>query len=236
MLPTINVQEWCDDWFGLNEYKQYASQVAIDPHGPKGAMQRVVRGGDCRDYERCRSAYRTGVAADDKAIPCPETMKPGLTEGDKRLLAHCLNLARRHIDAKTKRLIIADQLRETPDKSDRWIGKMLGVDGKTVADVRRELESGAEIPHVAVKVGQDGKRYPNEKASTHHPHDDEPTNTTQVDKGSASTPLWLFDFCNRLAISICGKPFSVDLAADHWNKKCDHFFTETGRRIRAGLG
>jgi len=174
--------------------------------------------------------------ADELGIPCPETMKPGLTEGEKRLLARCLNLARRHIDAKTKRLIIADQLRETPDKSDRWIGKMLGVDGKTVADVRRELESGAEIPHVAVKMGQDGKRYPNEKASTHHPHDDEPTNTTQVDKGSASTPLWLFDFCNRLAISICGKPFSVDLAADHWNKKCDHFFTEQDDALEQDWG
>ena len=37
------------------------------------------------------------------------------------------NLARRQLDQSQKRQLIADQLNETPGKSLRWIGKMLGV-------------------------------------------------------------------------------------------------------------
>lgn len=63
-----NVREWCNDWFGLDEFKRYANQKAIDPQGPKGAMQRAVRGGDWRGWGCCRSSYRSGVVADDRAI------------------------------------------------------------------------------------------------------------------------------------------------------------------------
>ena len=43
-------------------------------------------------------------------------------------MARALNLARRQLDREQKRQIIADQLHETPERSVRWIGKMLGVE------------------------------------------------------------------------------------------------------------
>lgn len=46
------------------------------------------------------------------------------------------------------------------------------------------------------------------------------------DNGGASTPDWLFDRCNELAIQACGEPMALDVAAADWNHKCDPYFTE----------
>lgn len=53
-----------------------------------------------------------------------------------------------------------DQLRDTPEQSNRQIAAGLGVDDKTVGAVRSELETGAEIPHQATIVGKDGVSQP----------------------------------------------------------------------------
>jgi len=45
------------------------------------------------------------------------------------------------MNREQKRAIIADQLEETPDHTDRRIAKMLGVHHATVASVREELQS-----------------------------------------------------------------------------------------------
>jgi len=68
-----------------------------------------------------------------------------LPEAELRGMARMLNLTRRQLSRAERRGIIADQLRETPSYSDRRIAAMLGVDHKTVASVRRELESTGEI-------------------------------------------------------------------------------------------
>ncbi len=57
-------------------------------------------------------------------------------------------------------------LREFPDRSDREIGEQIGCDGKTVASVRSDMESGAEIPQVEKRTGADGKQYPATKPAT----------------------------------------------------------------------
>ncbi|MCL2118038.1 MAG: hypothetical protein FWH27_06375 [Planctomycetaceae bacterium] len=44
--------------------------------------------------------------------------------------------------------------------SNRQIAKHVGVNDKTVAAIRCELESGAEIPHLTSRQGLDGKEYP----------------------------------------------------------------------------
>lgn len=46
------------------------------------------------------------------------------------------------------------------------------------------------------------------------------------DNGGASTPQWLFDRCNQLAIKACGEPITLDVAAAEWNHKCDRYYTE----------
>jgi ParB-like chromosome segregation protein Spo0J len=98
----------------------------------------------------------------------PKVVRPGLTENEKRLHARQLNIARRHLDRDQKRELIASQLKETPEKSNRQIAAALKVDDKTVAAVRRAAEEGAEIPHVSLSVDKSGrcqpaKRPPKEK-------------------------------------------------------------------------
>jgi len=115
---------------------------------PKGKVRYVVDG-----------SYRKQIA-DELGYDCPEIVRSDLTEEDARIMARALNLARRHLNTEQKREIIADQLRETPERSARWIAKMLGVSDKTVTSVREELGSTAEFPQLDRLVGQDGKCRP----------------------------------------------------------------------------
>ena len=86
--------------------------------------------------------------------------REGLTEQEKRSQVRALNLARRHLDYHAKRQIIADELRENSARSNNWIAKSLGVDDKTVASVRREMQSTSEIPKLGYTLGSDGKYRP----------------------------------------------------------------------------
>lgn len=95
---------------------------------PKGSIRYIIDG-----------SHRRAIAI-KLGYECPEITRPDLTEEEARAMARALNLARRQLTTADKRRIIADQLRETPTKSSRLVGKMLGVDGKTVASVRTVLE------------------------------------------------------------------------------------------------
>src|SRR5262249_27258684 len=79
--------------------------------------------------------YRKAIA-DELGYNCPELVQKGLSEEEKRTLARALNLARRQLTQEQKHQLVADQLLETPDRSNRWIGKQLGVSHPTVASVR----------------------------------------------------------------------------------------------------
>lgn len=103
--------------------------------------------------------------AEELGYECPTVTLRGLGEQEKRSQVRALNLARRQLDQRAKRAIIADQLREHPDRSNRWIARSLGVDDKTVASVRAELRSTAEIPQLARLVGADGKWRPAARGS-----------------------------------------------------------------------
>jgi hypothetical protein len=68
------------------------------------------------------------------------------------------NIHRRHLTAEQKRDLSARLLDLHPEKSDRQIGKIAKVDGKTVAKVRREKEARAEIPHVEKRTDAKGRK------------------------------------------------------------------------------
>jgi ParB-like chromosome segregation protein Spo0J len=74
--------------------------------------------------------------AKELGYECPFVVVKGLTEQEKRSQVRALNLARRHLDYAARRQIIADELRENPRRSNRWIAKSLGVEDKAVARVR----------------------------------------------------------------------------------------------------
>lgn len=58
------------------------------------------------------------------------------------------------------RQLIREQLRETPERSDRQIAAGLGVSDKTVGSQRKEMERTAEIPQLSTNIGADGKERP----------------------------------------------------------------------------
>lgn len=90
----------------------------------------------------------------------PKVIRAGMTEQEKYTHARKLNMARRHLTQEQKRGFIREQLKETPEKSDRQIAKDLGVHHTTVSTQRTRLESANQVANLATSTGSDGKTYP----------------------------------------------------------------------------
>ena len=104
--------------------------------------------------------HRLQICAELGIKNFPKVIRAGMTEAEKRTHARKLNMARRQLNREQKQELIREQLRETPEKSDRQIARELGVDKNTVNARRVEMESGGEIHHLDTTVGADGKQYP----------------------------------------------------------------------------
>lgn len=89
-------------------------------------------------------------------ISFPRLVREGFTDEEKWTHARQLNIARRHLNQEQRRGLIADQLRQTPQFSDRRIANELGVDNKTVGSVRQVLIETEEIPQSQSTVAVDG--------------------------------------------------------------------------------
>src|SRR5262249_52642379 len=122
--------------------------------------------------------YRKQIA-DELDYDCPEIVQAGLTQEEKRTLARALNLARRQLTHEQRRHLIAGQLQETPNRSNRWIAKQLGVSHPTGATVRAELEGTGKIYQLEETLGSDGKYRPKRlfqnPPELRRPHDYYPT-------------------------------------------------------------
>jgi hypothetical protein len=106
-------------------------------------------------FHRAEAAQRAGRAT----VPCD--VRPG-SRRDAVLLACGANAdhgLRRTADdiRRAIRTLLRDP--EWVRWSNREIARHARADDKTVAAVRRELEAGAEIPHLTARVGTDGKVY-----------------------------------------------------------------------------
>lgn len=119
--------------------------------------------------------HRIQICAELGIMDFPKVIRTGMTEVEKRTHARKLNMARRQLNREQKQELIREQLRETPEKSDRQIARELGVDKNTVNARRVEMESGGEIHHLDTTVGADGKQYP--RQVEHRPFDLLPATT-----------------------------------------------------------
>lgn len=108
-------------------------------------------------HHRLRACAELGI------VEYPTIIRQGMTEGEKREHVLALNLDRRHLTREQRRDLIAELLRAKPEASNREIAGQAKADDHTVATVRQELQAGAEIPHVEVAVGRDGKTYPSHR-------------------------------------------------------------------------
>lgn len=102
------------------------------------------------------------------SIPEPSVIiRAGMTEGEKRAHVRALNLHRRHLTGAQRRQVIAQQLADTPDVSDRVIARRLAVSHSTVATVRRRMgATTGQIDQLDRRLGADGKlrRLPSPRA------------------------------------------------------------------------
>lgn len=119
--------------------------ILVDSDGPR---RKIIDGN-----------FRKQIA-NELGYECPEIVQPDMDDDEKRALARALNLARRQLSADQKRQLIADQLKETPERSSRWIAKMLGVHHTTVSSLRTEMTSTGEFSQLDRTVGLDGKSRP----------------------------------------------------------------------------
>lgn len=114
------------------------------------------------DGEILDGHHRVQICEELGITEWPRVVRIGLSEAGKLTHARQLNLARRHLDREQKRTLIAQQLRETPQTSDRQIAESLGVSPTTVGTVRSELEDAGELSKLDSCVGADGKTRPRE--------------------------------------------------------------------------
>jgi len=123
----------------------------------QAARDTVIRGGASEDAVTaglmgCASGRFTGVrAAIGSGRRSPDTADVGDTHIDR---------ARPKRSTGEKRAAITESLRKFPAFSDREHGRRLNVDHKTVAAVRRHMESTGEISQSAVRVSGDGRMRP----------------------------------------------------------------------------
>lgn len=90
----------------------------------------------------------------------PKVIRAGMTETEKLTHARKLNMARRQLTSEQRRELIRDQLKATPEQSDRQIAKALGVDHKTIGLQRHEMEGRGEIPHIESTIDTLGREQP----------------------------------------------------------------------------
>jgi hypothetical protein len=94
------------------------------------------------------------------------------------------NVHRRHLTAEQNREVIAELLKERPERSDRETAKIARVSDKTVGAVRAKLEGRAEIPHVAARMDAKGRWQPTSKTPTARKPVIQPAVTVPIVEGS----------------------------------------------------
>lgn len=108
--------------------------------------------------------HRLKICAELGIKDYPKVIRAGMTEEEKRTHARKLNMARRQLSQEQRRELIRQQLKETPEKSDRQIAAGLGVDNATVSRHRKQMEADGQLLQCNSSIGADGKERPRQVA------------------------------------------------------------------------
>lgn len=125
LLPALTAEEYA------------ALRADIEAHGIRVPVD-VDEAGQILDGH-----HRAAIAA-ELVIPCPTRLVAGLTEDEKRGHAVAVNAHRRMLTRSQRRALVVAEMERDPSRSDRAIGRIVGVDHKTVGAIRR---GGWGIPH-----------------------------------------------------------------------------------------
>lgn len=140
------------------EYKELMED--IKSRGVQVAVEYDDEGNVLDGHHRIKICGELGIT------DFPKIIRNGMNEDEKLTHIRKLNMARRQLTQVQRRELIATELKQAPEKSDRQIAKGLGVDHKTVGAVRKKKETGGEIPHQETVIGQDDIVQPRQKKLT----------------------------------------------------------------------
>jgi DNA modification methylase len=167
------------------EVEKYRLLTPLDPETYSGLKANIALNGIQVPIVKDESGhildgFARAEIARELDYECPSVTVKGLSEQEKRSQVRALNLARRQLDWQTKRQIIADEIKENPDRSNRWIARSLGVHHATVIAVRDALASTGHVDQLSALIGRDGRVRPatgalpedrgNLGSSGHEPH------------------------------------------------------------------
>jgi ParB-like chromosome segregation protein Spo0J len=173
--PTPSLYQVMPD---LSDEDYAALKADIAARGVLVPVEYDERGNILDGHHRVRICRELGTTE------WPRFVRKGLDDEGKRAHARALNLARRHLSREQRRELIAQQLKETPDQSDRQIAVALGVSHHTVAHERADLTLTGQIAQLERRKGKDGKlrRQPTERSSKAA----KPTRTAYVSEDDAA--------------------------------------------------
>ena len=144
--------------------EEYAELKAdIEQRGVMVPIEYDEQGNVLDGYHRLKICGELGIK------DFPKVIRAGMTEAEKLTHARKLNIARRHLTSEQKRGLIREQLKSTPEQSDRQIAKALGVSHPTVAVQRFDMEESGELEKFTSSIGADGKERPRKPVSVFNP-------------------------------------------------------------------
>jgi hypothetical protein len=152
---------------------------------------------------------RLTLAAELGITDVPLDVRAGLTLEQKRDLAITVNTERRHLSQEEKREAIARQLKAQPERSNRQVAAEVGVDHKTVATVRENLEATGEIPQLERTEGADGKSRPASRPASPSSPPTEPFVELAEGAHQGATVLGANGKCPRLRIKDRSPPATL---------------------------
>ena len=129
------------------------AQKDIAQRGVQVAIELTPEGEILDGHQRVRACQEL------KIKNYPRRIISGLDEEGKRHHALKANCLRRQLTRLQKKELIASELKRKPRQSNRLLAEVFGVDDKTIAAYRHELELTAEIPQLESFVGKNGKVY-----------------------------------------------------------------------------
>ena len=125
----------------------------IAERGVQVAVEITEKGETLDGHQRLRACRELGIKN------YPRRVIGGLDEDGKRHHAIKANCLRRQLSRQQKRELIEVELRRNPRQSNSMLAEIFGVDDKTIAAYRRELEFTSDIPKLESFVGKNGKTY-----------------------------------------------------------------------------
>lgn len=137
------------------EYAELKSDIAT--RGVMVPIEFDEHGNVLDGHHRLRACSELGIKE------YPKVIRAGMTEAEKRTHARKLNMARRQLNREQKQTLIREQLKETPEKSDRQIAKGLGVHHTTVNAQRKMLEKNGDVAKLATSIDTKGRSQPRER-------------------------------------------------------------------------